>query len=186
MELESFRLKWKAELQAASKQPSEIGEKPVTSLPVHSSSASKGYVQQHGRNKPFAKKLYSVPEYSSPDDNSPNGLKFERNQESTQDERNANNNDDAPANSNNAYHTLSEEEKEKKAKALFSKGVELERSGKLYESIQQYKKAMQLVPDIEKKSQYVVPEVSDDEESDAEDFGDLPQQNAMEEASEQG
>ena len=156
----------------------------MTSLPVHSSSGSKGYVQQHGRNKPFAKKLYSVPEYSSPDDNSSNGLKFERNQEPTQDEINANNNDDAPANSN--FVILSEEEKEKKAKVLFSKGVELERSGKLYESIQQYKKAMQLVPDIEKKSQYVVPEVSDDEESDAEDFGDLPQQNAMEEASEQG
>lgn len=35
------------------------------------------------------------------------------------------------------------------AKRLFLKGSEMERSGKLYEAIQFYRRAMQLVPDIE-------------------------------------
>ncbi|KAJ0177629.1 hypothetical protein K1T71_006502 [Dendrolimus kikuchii] len=38
---------------------------------------------------------------------------------------------------------------EDKAKQLFLRGVELERGGKLYEAIQHYKRAMQIVPDIE-------------------------------------
>lgn len=40
---------------------------------------------------------------------------------------------------------------ESRAKALFLKGAELERTGKLYEAIQFYKRAVQLVPDIELK-----------------------------------
>lgn len=35
------------------------------------------------------------------------------------------------------------------AKRLFLRGSELERSGKLYEAIQFYRRAVQLVPDIE-------------------------------------
>ncbi|CAK1579033.1 unnamed protein product [Parnassius mnemosyne] len=42
--------------------------------------------------------------------------------------------------------TLSDEEK---AKQLFLRGVELERSGKLYEAIQHYKRSMQIIPDVE-------------------------------------
>ncbi|XP_075975953.1 F-box only protein 9 [Anticarsia gemmatalis] len=41
---------------------------------------------------------------------------------------------------------LSEEDK---AKQLFLSAVELERSGKLYEAIQHYKRAMQILPDVE-------------------------------------
>lgn len=36
-----------------------------------------------------------------------------------------------------------------KAKQLFLCGVELERSGKLYEAIQHYKRAIQILPDVE-------------------------------------
>lgn len=35
------------------------------------------------------------------------------------------------------------------AKQLFLRGTELERSGKLYEAVQYYKKAVQLLPDVE-------------------------------------
>ncbi|KPI99476.1 F-box only protein 9 [Papilio xuthus] len=38
---------------------------------------------------------------------------------------------------------------EEKAKQLFLRGVELERSGKLYEAIQHYKRSMQICPDVE-------------------------------------
>ncbi|XP_059054582.1 F-box only protein 9 [Achroia grisella] len=38
---------------------------------------------------------------------------------------------------------------EEKAKQLFLRGVEMERGGKLYEAIQHYKRAMQILPDIE-------------------------------------
>ncbi|KAG6441676.1 hypothetical protein O3G_MSEX001941 [Manduca sexta] len=38
---------------------------------------------------------------------------------------------------------------EEKAKQLFLCGVELERGGKLYEAIQHYKRAMQILPDVE-------------------------------------
>lgn len=38
---------------------------------------------------------------------------------------------------------------DEKAKQLFLRGVELERSGKLYEAIQHYKRAMQILPDVE-------------------------------------
>ncbi|CAH2040177.1 unnamed protein product, partial [Iphiclides podalirius] len=38
---------------------------------------------------------------------------------------------------------------EEKAKQLFLRGVELERSGKLYEAIQHYKRSMQIIPDVE-------------------------------------
>ncbi|XP_028173219.1 F-box only protein 9-like isoform X3 [Ostrinia furnacalis] len=40
---------------------------------------------------------------------------------------------------------------EDKAKQLFLRGVEFERGGKLYEAIQHYKRAMQLVPDVERR-----------------------------------
>lgn len=43
------------------------------------------------------------------------------------------------------------EDIETKAKALFLKGAEHERAGKLYEAIQFYKRAVQLVPDVEFK-----------------------------------
>lgn len=35
------------------------------------------------------------------------------------------------------------------AKNLFLKGIEMEKSGKFYEAIQFYRRAVQLVPDIE-------------------------------------
>ncbi|KAL0831798.1 hypothetical protein ABMA28_001333 [Loxostege sticticalis] len=38
---------------------------------------------------------------------------------------------------------------EDKAKQLFLRGVEMERGGKLYEAIQHYKRAMQILPDVE-------------------------------------
>ncbi|KAI5630945.1 hypothetical protein NE865_16343 [Phthorimaea operculella] len=38
---------------------------------------------------------------------------------------------------------------EEKAKQLFLRGVEFERGGKLYEAIQHYKRAMQILPDVE-------------------------------------
>ncbi|XP_045767310.1 F-box only protein 9 [Maniola jurtina] len=38
---------------------------------------------------------------------------------------------------------------EEKAKQLFIRGVELERGGKLYEAIQHYKRAIQILPDVE-------------------------------------
>lgn len=38
---------------------------------------------------------------------------------------------------------------EEQARKLFLKGVEMERSGKLYEAIQFYRRAVQIVPDIE-------------------------------------
>ncbi|KAM3967053.1 F-box only protein 9 isoform 2-T2 [Aphomia sociella] len=38
---------------------------------------------------------------------------------------------------------------EEKAKQLFLRGVEMERGGKLYEAIQHYKRAMQILPDVE-------------------------------------
>lgn len=37
------------------------------------------------------------------------------------------------------------------AKSFFLQGVEMERSGKLYEAIQHYKKAMQILPDVESR-----------------------------------
>lgn len=43
------------------------------------------------------------------------------------------------------------EDNETKAKRLFVKGIEMERAGKLYEAIQFYRKAVQIVPDIEFK-----------------------------------
>lgn len=42
-----------------------------------------------------------------------------------------------------------EDLKQDKARALYIRGVELERAGQLYEAIQQYRRAMQLVPNIE-------------------------------------
>lgn len=40
---------------------------------------------------------------------------------------------------------------EKRARILFQKGIDLEKAGKLYEAIQFYRKAVQIVPDIEFK-----------------------------------
>lgn len=37
------------------------------------------------------------------------------------------------------------------AKQLFLRGVEMERGGKLYEAIQHYKRAMQILPDVESR-----------------------------------
>lgn len=47
------------------------------------------------------------------------------------------------------------------AKVLFLKGIELERSGKLYEAIQFYKRAVQLVPDIEIRLDYATKKKSE-------------------------
>ncbi|GBP52503.1 F-box only protein 9 [Eumeta japonica] len=44
---------------------------------------------------------------------------------------------------------LEPDNEEEKAKQLFLRGVELERSGKLYEAVQHYKRAVQLLPDVE-------------------------------------
>ncbi|KAF2360088.1 F-box domain [Trinorchestia longiramus] len=60
--------------------------------------------------------------------------------------------------------TLTEEEKEQKARSLYIHGVELERAGKLYEAIQQYKRAMLLVPHIER---IAVTHTSDEEASES-------------------
>ncbi|CAK1543821.1 unnamed protein product [Leptosia nina] len=40
---------------------------------------------------------------------------------------------------------------EEKAKSLFLRGIEMERSGKLYEAIQHYKRAIQILPDVERR-----------------------------------
>lgn len=40
---------------------------------------------------------------------------------------------------------------EQNARILFIKGIEMEKSGKLYEAIQFYRRAVQIVPDIEFK-----------------------------------
>ncbi|CAH0724003.1 unnamed protein product, partial [Brenthis ino] len=40
---------------------------------------------------------------------------------------------------------------EEKAKQLFMRGVEMERGGKLYEAIQHYKRAIQILPDVESR-----------------------------------
>ncbi|XP_041968685.1 F-box only protein 9 isoform X2 [Aricia agestis] len=56
---------------------------------------------------------------------------------------------------------------EEKAKKLFLLGVDFERRGKLYEAIQHYKKAIQIVPDVETRLYENVepkPESSDEEE----------------------
>lgn len=47
--------------------------------------------------------------------------------------------------------TNSEKSEEEQAKSLFLQGVELERKGKCFEAIKSYKRAIQLVPDIEFK-----------------------------------
>nr|XP_022919691.1 F-box only protein 9 [Onthophagus taurus] len=52
-------------------------------------------------------------------------------------------------NKNKFESTSKEEDQELTAKNLFLKGVDLEKSGKLYEAIQFYRRAVQLVPDIE-------------------------------------
>lgn len=43
------------------------------------------------------------------------------------------------------------EDDESKAKTLFIKGIEMEKEGKMYEAIQFYRRAVQIVPDIEFK-----------------------------------
>lgn len=45
-------------------------------------------------------------------------------------------------------------DEESRARMLFYKGIEMEKSGKLYEAIQFYRKAVQIVPDIEFKLDY--------------------------------
>ncbi|KAF2885110.1 hypothetical protein ILUMI_21044 [Ignelater luminosus] len=46
-------------------------------------------------------------------------------------------------------NSIKEDDTENTAKVLFLNGVELERNGQLYEAIQYYRRAVQLVPDIE-------------------------------------
>nr|CAI5853652.1 unnamed protein product [Callosobruchus analis] len=64
---------------------------------------------------------------------------------------------------------------ESRARELFLKGVEMEKASKLYEAIQYYKRAVQLVPDIEfKLEQTVKPKLrerqyTENDESDSED-----------------
>lgn len=49
-------------------------------------------------------------------------------------------------------HTqLENEDIESKAKRFFIRGIEMEKSGKMYEAIQFYRRAVQIVPDIEFK-----------------------------------
>lgn len=43
------------------------------------------------------------------------------------------------------------EDNESKAKTFFIKGIEMEKAGKMYEAIQFYRRAVQIVPDIEFK-----------------------------------
>ncbi|KAF7282466.1 F-box only protein 9 [Rhynchophorus ferrugineus] len=50
--------------------------------------------------------------------------------------------------------SLNEDSDEVKARALFLQGIDMEKSGKLYEAIQYYRKAVQIVPDIESKLDY--------------------------------
>lgn len=47
--------------------------------------------------------------------------------------------------------TLEIEDNESRAKKFFIKGIEMEKAGKMYEAIQFYRRAVQLVPDIEFK-----------------------------------
>ncbi|KAJ8724604.1 hypothetical protein PYW08_016078 [Mythimna loreyi] len=59
---------------------------------------------------------------------------------------------------------------EDKAKQLFLNAVELERGGKLYEAIQHYKRAMQILPDVETRLyDELLAESPEEEESEAEE-----------------
>ncbi|CAG9825348.1 unnamed protein product [Phaedon cochleariae] len=56
--------------------------------------------------------------------------------------------------SKQSFHTRTEQEPndaETKARQLFFKGIELEKSGKIYEALQYYRRAIQIEPDIEMK-----------------------------------
>ncbi|KAJ8718841.1 hypothetical protein PYW07_016397 [Mythimna separata] len=60
---------------------------------------------------------------------------------------------------------------EEKAKQLFLNAVELERGGKLYEAIQHYKRAMQILPDVETRlyDELLSSDSPEEEESEAEE-----------------
>ncbi|CAB3235291.1 unnamed protein product [Arctia plantaginis] len=58
---------------------------------------------------------------------------------------------------------------DEKAKQLFLLGVELERCGKLYEAIQHYKRAMQILPDVETRLYDELRSDTPQEESEAEE-----------------
>lgn len=47
--------------------------------------------------------------------------------------------------------SIANEEDESKAKSFFIKGIEMEKAGQMYEAIQFYRRAVQIVPDIEFK-----------------------------------
>lgn len=50
-----------------------------------------------------------------------------------------------------AEKTLEKEDNESKARKFFMEGIEMEKAGKMYEAIQCYRRAVQIVPDIEFK-----------------------------------
>lgn len=66
--------------------------------------------------------------------------------------------------------TSEKEDNESKAKKFFIEGIEMEKAGKMYEAIQCYRRAVQIVPDIEfkvdivtkPKSKDVLPENTED------------------------
>lgn len=56
-----------------------------------------------------------------------------------------------PVNIQNVQTQSDNEDNESKAKQFFMKGIEMEKAGKMYEAIQFYRRAVQIVPDIEFK-----------------------------------
>lgn len=56
-----------------------------------------------------------------------------------------------PVNIQNAQTQSDNEDNENKARHFFLKGIEMEKAGKMYEAIQFYRRAVQIVPDIEFK-----------------------------------
>ena len=80
-----------------------------------------------------------------------------------------------------------EDDHEIKAKTYFLNGVEMEKNGKLYEAIQFYRRAVQLVPDIESRIDNVPrnkplqEHIPEDENSDKEEYNESDDEDEDEE-----
>ncbi|XP_018013549.1 F-box only protein 9 isoform X2 [Hyalella azteca] len=141
IELESFRQRWKDEL---SKNLNETGNGTQESQSFTQQSYTKD-------SKRFISKDKSCGISSQPKQ-SKQCSAFAENATIANSVPSSANNDSFSVNISNDAIRLGafiEEEKEQKARSLYVRGVELERAGKLYEAIQEYRRAMQLVPHIE-------------------------------------
>ena len=131
--LESFRLEWKEELDTKSNTLQNTSD----SSEISQTQNEERIHQLWNQNRDFGR-LSTVHETDS------------NSQGSTKDNENNVVKTSNTVTVENAV--MSEEEKEKLASNIFIKGVEMERSGKLYEAVKLYKKAIHLVPDIEKRA----------------------------------